>query len=142
MRVHEDVEAILSCCSQHSNCVLYPLLVVLLRSLMLYSFPSEDISDSVVAEFLKASEMDVCILQRKRALVEVDMITVEEVGRDMRRDFRCAWVFGIAGHVNTADRHLSSIGVLEVAILDSESQRHGGGTGGVYEASRYSFRVY
>ena len=133
MWIHEDVEAIFSCCSQNGNCVIYPLLVILLWPLMLYSLPSKDISDCIVAQSLQASEVDVGIFQSKWALMKVDIITVEEVCGDVGWNIWRARVFGISSHVDSTDCHLSSMRVLEVAILNSESQRHGGGVCKVFE---------
>ena len=62
MRIHEDVETIALCDPQDLDCVLDVLLIVLPRSCVLQSLPSEDVADGVVAPSLQAREVCVCFV--------------------------------------------------------------------------------
>lgn len=83
VRVHEDVETIVLCHSQHGDGVLYPLLVVLSGALVLDGLPGEDISDGVVSPAAQAGEMTAGILDGKGTVDKGNGIALEEVVDDV-----------------------------------------------------------
>ncbi len=102
--------------------MLYPFLVVLSRALVLDSFPGEDVADGVVAEFLEAGEVDVCVFDGKRTLMEVYVVAVEEVVGDVGGHIGSRRIFGVAGDVDAAESYLAAVGVFEVAVFDGEAE--------------------
>jgi hypothetical protein len=69
--------------------------------------------------------MDVGVFLREGPGMEVHVVSIEEVFRNMRRLIWIAWKLGVSSNVNSTKRDLSSMGVAEVAVLDCESQgRH------------------
>jgi hypothetical protein len=59
--------------------------------------------------------------------MEIDIVSIKEVLRDMRRLIWIARKFGVSCNVDSTQSGLPSVGVAEVAVLNCESQgRHGG----------------
>jgi len=62
-----------------------------------------------------------CILEWKRSRMEIDIIPIEKILWDMRRLIGAAGKLGVPSHIDTSQSDLSTIGIAEVAILDSET---------------------
>lgn len=83
MRVHEDVKAKISSLTKDIDGVLDPLLVILTWTLVLDSFPSEDVAYSIVTPPSQAGKVLASLLDSKRSADELDVVAIEEPVRDM-----------------------------------------------------------
>jgi len=63
--------------------------------------------------------VDVGIFPRKGSGMEVHVVSIEEVFKNMRRLIRIAWELGVSSNVDSTKRDLSPMGVAEVAVLNS-----------------------
>ena len=123
MGIHKYVKPIIFGQSQDTNGVLNPLLVVYARSSRLNSLPCKYVSNGIVSPALQSGKMDMCILARKGAGMEIDIVSVKEVFWDMGRLVWIAGIFRISGDVYSSQSDLSAMGIEEMAVLDRESQR-------------------
>jgi hypothetical protein len=56
----------------------------------------------------------------ERPASKLDVVTVEEVGRDVGGLIGRARVLGIAGDVDASQGHLATVNIAELAILDEQ----------------------
>ena len=124
MRVHEDIETVIFRLPQHFNRMLDPFFIVFPRSCRLDCLPSKNISNGIVTPLLQPREVDICLFFRERAATKVNIIPIEKVLGDMRRQLRRAGILCIASEIDSSKCYLAAMGVTELAILNSKPQRH------------------
>lgn len=83
MRIHKNVEAERLRFPEHSDSMLYPLVIISSRPSMLYRLPGKDVSDRVVAPAAQPGKVCGCILDGEGPVHEGDVIAVEEAVGDV-----------------------------------------------------------
>jgi hypothetical protein len=125
MRVHEDVETKLLCLAEHSDGMLYPLLVIPPRPSMLYRLPGVDVSDGVVAPAAQPGKVSGSILYGEGPVDEGDVVAVEEAVGDVRRLVGGRGELGVGGAVDAVESDLAVLVVAEGPPLDAQTEgRH------------------
>jgi hypothetical protein len=67
--------------------------------------------------------VDVGVLLPEGPAVELDIVAIEEVVGDMRRDIWGARELGVSGNVYSTEQNMPAKVIPELAILDGKSQR-------------------
>lgn len=124
MWIHEDIEAVISRHSQDLNGMLNPFFIISAWSSCLDRLPGEDVSDSIVTPLLQPGKVYMCIFLRERARMKVDVVSIEEIVRDMRREIWGAGILRIARQVDSSECYLTAMGIAELAIFNSKPQGH------------------
>jgi hypothetical protein len=125
MRVHEDIETKLFCFAEHSDGMLYPLLVISPWPSMLYRLPSVDVSDGVVAPAAQPGEVGGSILYREGSVYERDVIAVEEAVGNVGGLVGGRGELGVGGAVDAVESDLAVLVVAEGPPFDAQTKgRH------------------
>jgi hypothetical protein len=88
MGVHEHIKLILLCYAENFDGEGNPLVIILPRTRMLDSFPSEDISNCVISPFTKSFEVHMGILEGKGTSNKRNIVTFEELVGNKRGKIR------------------------------------------------------
>lgn len=122
MGIHEDVETILLGDPKDVDCVLDPFFIIYARTGGLERFPGEDVANGVVAGASYTGEVQVGILLGEGPGMELDGIAVEKVVGDMGGDIWMARELGVGSDIDAPQEDVSTVSVMELAILDSQAE--------------------
>lgn len=120
MWIHENPESVTFRYSQHLNCVVYKLLIVLARACMFDSFPCEDVAEGIISPSLQPREVFMCFLFVERSPNEGDIVRVEETFAYVRWDVGISGQFAVASDVDASESHFSVGRVSEPGAVDLE----------------------
>lgn len=130
MGIHKDVETIVLGDPKDVDCVLNPFFIIYTRTSGLERFPGEDVANSIVAGASYTGEMQVGILLGEGPGIELDGIAIEKVVGDVGRDIWMTRELGVGGDVDASQEDVSTVSVMELAILDGQTKRSHGGVRG------------
>jgi hypothetical protein len=124
MRIHEYIEAVRLGYTQNLDRVLNKVFVIDARASGLDGLPGEYITDRVESISLESCKMCRGVVLCKWALVEGDIVAVEEMIAYVRRDVGFAWELGIRRDVDAAEDNLSACSIAKLSILYGQPERH------------------